>query len=425
MSSLCSTIHEFLKASQCLLLNQYLSMPKFYAAQVGAVAEALQLIFEENKYADRVISQVLKADKRRGSKDRAFIAEQTYEAVRHYRMLEALLGEKPKTKQDWWRLIGVSLLLQGESLPPWREWEGLDRKTMLAKRMDLSNQLCYFVSLPDWLDQLGQKELGDNWEATAKALNKPADVILRANRLKATAQAVQQALKAEGIDTELLEGDALKVTKRKNLFRTNPFRQGWFEVQDFSSQQAAPALDVEPGMTVIDACAGAGGKSLHLAALMENKGRIISMDTEAWKLQELKKRAKRNGVQNVEARPIESSKTIKRLHAKADRLLLDVPCSGLGVLRRNPDAKWKLSPEFIDRLKGIQADILQRYPKMVKAGGKMVYATCSVLPSENDEQLDTFLNSEAGANWELVRKQTFLPQRDGFDGFFVSELQQR
>lgn len=398
-------------------------MPKFYAAQVAAVAETLQIIFEENKYADRVISQVLKADKRRGSKDRAFIAEQTYEAVRHYRMLETLAGGQPKGRNDWWRIIGISLLLQGIELPPWKEWKGLDKTQLLKQQSILSNDICYFASLPDWLDELGSRELGEQWEETAKALNIPADVILRANRLKTSPAEVQQSLLDEGVETELLEADALKVTKRKNLFRTRAFQNGWFEVQDFSSQQAAPALDVKAGMTVVDACAGAGGKTLHLAALMENRGRIISMDTEAWKLQELKKRAKRNGVQNVETRPIENSKTIKRLEGKADRLLLDVPCSGLGVLRRNPDAKWKLSLDFIDRLKGIQADILSRYSKMVKTGGKMVYATCSILPSENEVQLEKFLNSESGKGWTLTSKKTYLPQNDGYDGFFVSLLE--
>lgn len=389
------------------------------------MAEALDLIFREGQYADRVIAKVLRADKRRGSRDRAFIAERTYEVVRHYRLLTELAelkGGEPQTKQDWWRLIGISLLLDGHELPAWREWEGLRGDELRERKAALSNELCYFVSHPDWLDELGRAELGDRWEPTAKALNERADVILRTNRLKTNPTALQAALSAEGIETEWLSEDALRVTERKNLFRTDAFRRGWFEVQDFSSQRAAPALDVAAGMTVIDACAGAGGKSLHLAALMENRGRIISMDVEAWKLAELKKRARRAGVQNVETRPIESSKTIKRLRGKADRLLLDVPCSGLGVLRRNPDAKWKLSPEFIERLRKTQAEILERYPSMVKAGGQMVYATCSILPSENEQQVEQFLASPAGADWTLLDQRTYWPQMDGHDGFFVARL---
>jgi 16S rRNA (cytosine967-C5)-methyltransferase len=175
-------------------------------------------------------------------------------------------------------------------------------------------------------------------------------------------------------------------------------------------------------MRVVDACAGAGGKTLHLATLMQNKGQLIAMDTEAWKLAELKKRAKRNGVHIVDPRPIESTKAIKRLYDSADRLLLDVPCSGLGVLRRNPDAKWKLSKDFIARVKVMQQDIIQRYARMVKPGGKLIYATCSVLPGENQDQVAAFLASEAGQSFRLEAERVILPQDDGFDGFFMARL---
>lgn len=398
-------------------------MAKFYAAQISAIAGALQRIFHENQYADRVIASVLKADKRRGSRDRAFIAEQTYEVVRHYRRLTVLAGVAPQKEKEWWPLIGINLVLAGVSLPPWREFVGLDPEGVHSQNEALAEERAVYESIPDWLDERGVKELGEHWPPALTALNEPASVVLRANRLTTTPAELSAILERENeIETRLLEGDALEVTRRQNLFRTRAFREGLFEVQDFSSQQAAPALDVAAGMTVIDACAGAGGKSLHLAALMENRGTIISMDTETWKLKELRRRARRNGVQNVEVRTIESRKTIKRLHGRADRLLLDVPCSGLGVLRRNPDAKWKLSPEFIERLRGVQADILAHYPKMVKPGGKMVYATCSILPSENDEQVERFLASEAGKGWTLTNKKTYLPHRDGYDGFFVSEL---
>ena len=277
-------------------------------------------------------------------------------------------------------------------------------------------------SIPDWLDGVGEQQLGEEWDATLAALNEQAPVVLRVNRLKADAATVTASLAAEGIVVEPIAGDALLVTERKNLFRTKAFQGGLFEVQDYSSQQAAPTLEVEPGQLVIDACAGAGGKSLHLAALMENKGRLLSLDIHGWKLDELKRRARRNGVANLETRPITSTKIIKRLSGKADRLLLDVPCSGLGVLRRNPDAKWKLSPESIDRVVAEQDKILSSYSRMVKPGGKMVYATCSILPRENEERVNHFLESEHGKAWALEESRRFLPQRDGYDGFFVSRL---
>ena len=174
-------------------------------------------------------------------------------------------------------------------------------------------------------------------------------------------------------------------------------------------------------MRVVDACAGAGGKSLHLAALMKNKGTLISLDTEGWKLEELKKRARRNGVHIIETRAIESTKTIKRLHNSADRLLLDVPCSGIGVLRRNPDAKWKLAPEFLDNVRTIQAKILADYSKIIKIGGQLVYATCSILPSENELQVQKFLAENA--NFKFIAERKVSPAEDGFDGFYMARLE--
>jgi 16S rRNA (cytosine967-C5)-methyltransferase len=226
------------------------------------------------------------------------------------------------------------------------------------------------------------------------------------------------------IQTHIIKGykDALILDERQNVFRHPAFKEGLFEVQDGSSQLVAESLAVEPGMRVIDACAGAGGKSLHLAALMENKGKILSMDVEEWKLQQTKLRARRDGVSIIERKVIEGSKTIKRLKESADRLLLDVPCSGLGVLKRNPDTKWKLSLDSIEKVKQTQQEILQSYPSMLKPGGQMVYATCSILPSENQDQVQKFLESEAGKNFELIEDQKVLSHESGFDGFYIARL---
>ena len=174
-------------------------------------------------------------------------------------------------------------------------------------------------------------------------------------------------------------------------------------------------------MRVIDACAGGGGKTLHLAALMQNKGRIIALDIEAWKLDELKKRARRAGASDtIETRVIESSKVIKRLENSADRLLLDVPCSGLGVLKRNPDAKWKLSPEFIEKVKITQQEILTSYSSMLKPQGVMVYSTCSILASENEKQVEKFMELNPG-KFEIQQQDMLWPS-EGFDGFFMCRL---
>ncbi|HMQ00419.1 MAG TPA: RsmB/NOP family class I SAM-dependent RNA methyltransferase, partial [Cyclobacteriaceae bacterium] len=163
-----------------------------------------------------------------------------------------------------------------------------------------------------------------------------------------------------------------------------------------------------------------GGKTLHMAALMQNKGRIITLDTEAWKLDELKKRARRGGAGNLETKVIEGSKTIKRLEKSADRVLLDVPCSGLGVLRRNPDAKWKLSLDFLNKVRELQQNILSQYASMVKAGGTLVYSTCSLLPSENEMQVQKFISAKGG-QFELLAQQSILPS-SGYDGFYMARL---
>jgi 16S rRNA (cytosine967-C5)-methyltransferase len=176
-------------------------------------------------------------------------------------------------------------------------------------------------------------------------------------------------------------------------------------------------------MKVVDTCAGAGGKTLHIAALMENKGQIIALDIYANKLKELKRRAKRNGAHNIDTRPIESTKVIKKLYDKADRVLIDAPCSGLGVLRRNPDAKWKLQPEFLEKIKETQRDILQQYSRMVKPGGQLVYATCSVLPSENQDQVKNFLDSNK--EFTFVKEKKVLSHKSGFDGFYMALLEKK
>jgi len=187
----------------------------------------------------------------------------------------------------------------------------------------------------------------------------------------------------------------------------------------------AKFLQVEPGNKVVDTCAGAGGKTLHLAALMENKGQIIAMDIYANKLKELKRRARRAGAHNIETRTIETTKDIKKLHNKVDRVLIDAPCSGLGVLSRNPDAKWKLQPEFLDQIRQTQAEILINYSKMVKPGGKIVYATCSILPSENQDQVKTFLSTEIGKDFDFIKDKKIASHESGFDGFYMALLEKK
>ena len=248
---------------------------------------------------------------------------------------------------------------------------------------------------------------------------------MRTNTLKTTAHRLQQLLEKEDIATETLRfyPDALVLTERKNVFQTKLFKDGLFEVQDASSQKVAEFCNVKPGQRVIDACAGAGGKTLHLAAQMENKGQLIAMDIYANKLTELKRRAKRNNAHNIQTKVIDSTKVIKKMKNSADVVLIDSPCSGLGVLKRNPDAKWKLQPEFLDKIKATQAEILNNYAQMVKDGGTLVYATCSILPSENEEQVKKFLSLHN--EFELVDSKSISVAKSGFDGFFMAKMKKK
>ncbi len=395
---------------------------------VFAVIDALKAIFNEGKYADKEIGKALKRDKRWGARDRAFIAETTYEIVRWKRLYTEIAKVKePFSRENLFRVFAVWATLRGIELPDWKQIEPTPTRRIKGRFDELSKIRKFRESIPDWLDELGEKELGEKWDAEIHALNKQAPVVLRTNTLKTTKSELRNELSNEGIATTSIKKykDALELEERANVFGTDVFKKGFFEVQDASSQLVSEFLEVKPGMRVIDACAGAGGKSLHLSALMENQGQVIAMDIYENKLKELKRRARRAGAYNIEPRLITSTKIIKKLYETADRLLIDSPCSGLGVLSRNPDAKWKLQPEFLEKLRNTQAEILDRYSKMVKPGGKMVYATCSILPSENKKQVLNFLNEENSKDWIFVKDKTILSHESGYDGFYMALLEKK
>ena len=361
---------------------------KLHRNLVFAVINGLDLIFNEGEYADKVVQKVLKIDKRWGKRDRGFIAETIYEMVRYKRLYAEIADVKtPFRRQDLFRMWAVWAVLKGIELPDWKQIETTPERRIKGKFDELSKIRKYREAVPDWIDELGVKALGEKlWTAELAALNVKAEVILRTNTLKTTKEKLRKILLEEGIDVEPIKGyaSALRLPERANVFQTEAFKKGYFEVQDASSQLVAEILDVKPGQRVVDTWAGAGGKSLHLAALMENKGQLISMDIYGSKLKELKRRARRNGAHNIDTREITSTKVFKKLYGTADRVLIDAPCTGLGVLRRNPDSKWKMQPEFLEKITKTQYEIIRSYSKIVKPGGKMVYATCSIIPQENN-----------------------------------------
>ncbi len=397
---------------------------KFHLNLLKAVNNAIYAIFEDQKYADKALERILKSNNLWGARDRAFIAENTYDMVRYWRLIRAVaeLETHELNETNLYTLFGTWQVLKGTPIPKWEEFKNVDEKRIQHNYKIMKTQRKLLHSLPDWLDDLGYSELGKQWNKEVEALNETAPVVMRVNNLKTNKADLAKSLAEKGIITTPVTGckDALILKQRQNLFITPEFKEGMFEVQDASSQLVAEFLQIEPGMRIVDACAGAGGKTLHIASITQNKGRIISLDTEQWKLDEAKKRARRAGVSNLETRLIEGNKTIKKLYDTADRLLLDVPCSGLGVIKRNPDAKWKLSMDFINKVKGQQSAILEDYCKILKVGGKMVYATCSILPSENQKQVQKFV--AAHPNYKFEEERIVLPSESGFDGFYMARI---
>lgn len=404
---------------------------KLHKTLVNAIILTLQQIFVTGIYADKAVAQVLKKNARWGSRDRRFIAEAIYEMVRWWRLLQQSANITDSlTEADFLKLFAAWQLINGNELPDWEEFKQFDKNKIIGQFEQSKKIRKYRESIPDWLDKIGSDELGENvWEKELTELNKTAQVVLRVNTLKTSTESLQKKLASQNIEAHILNHahpiwktipeNALILVKRQNLKALDEYKQGLFEIQDASSQLIAPFMDLKPGMFIIDACAGAGGKSLHMAALMNNQSRIISMDVEQQKLAELKKRADRAGVNCIQTQLINEN-ILSKFRNTADRLLLDVPCSGLGVLRRNPDAKWKLNVDFIEQIKKKQQQIIQNYSVMIKPGGILVYATCSILPSENQNQVERFLEKNKN-QFKFIEDRKIMPS-EGFDGFYMAKM---
>lgn len=419
------TIHS-LQTKIVIPLHPEIPRMRLHRNLVFATIDSLQEIFNEGKHADKVLRNTLKRDKRWGARDRSFIAETTYDIVRWKRLYAEIAEVKePYKRPDLFRMFTVWATLRGIRLPDWPQFENTPTRRIKGRFDALSKIRKFRESIPDWLDEMGEKELGDKWDAEIAAQNQLADVILRVNTLKTSVDKLENILFDQDIETDRISGYpyALKLKKRANVFITDAFKDGFFEVQDASSQKVAEFLNPQPGERVVDACAGAGGKTLHIASLMENKGQIIALDIYKSKLNELKRRARRNDAFNIETRVIDSTKVIKKLTNSADRVLIDAPCSGLGVLKRNPDSKWKMNPEFMESIRETQKEILNSYSRMVKPEGYLVYATCSIFPSENEQQVQGFLASDTGKEFSFIKEEKLLSSENGFDGFYIALMQ--
>ena len=395
--------------------------PRLFPNTLAGVLEALEMTFGKGIYADKVVNRLLKKNKKWGSRDRRFVAEHTYEIVRWWGLLWAIYDRPPSTKRkDLQNLFGIYWLWRGFSLPDWPKFDAVrgfpidSRKAALKYTADIE-------SFPHWLSEIAENQLGDKWTKIARNLNVPNTVNIRINSLKANKADVVRELNQVGIELNPhpVFPPALYLKGYPRLNHIPAFQMGFFEVQDAGSQQIGHFLNPTPGSITIDACAGAGGKTLLLGELMKNQGRLIAMDVEGRKLGELKKRVVRSGLSIVETRAWEEPKILEKLQQTADFLLLDVPCSGTGVIKREPDTKWKLQPKHLEHLEVVQADILHRYPTMLKNGGLMVYATCSILPTENTNQVQQFLKNNPA--FKLIEECTVDPGEHN-DGFYMAKI---
>lgn len=401
-----------------MILSTQPQQIKLHKPLLNGIASSLALIFNENRYSDKVLERLFKQNKQWGARDRKFIAESVYDVVRHYRLLAHLA----QTRTNFWFITSVYFVLKNIDLPDWPEFKHVNKTQILVDYNKAIDDFDLFNSYPEEISKIAIEELGkEKWQQEALAMNSLAEVVLRVNTLKTNTADLQSKLLKDGIETDTVKENenALILKKRGNIFSNANFKEGLFEIQDLGSQQIVLFCDPQPKQFVIDACAGAGGKSLALAAILQNKGRIVSMDVTQWKLDELVKRAKRAGAFNIETKLIDKPEVISNYKEKADMVLLDVPCSGLGVVKRNPDTKWKFNKASFEKTKELQKEILEQYSSMVKPGGILVYSTCSILPSENNAQVKTFL--QKNPIFTMQDERTIYPS-EGYDGFYMCKL---
>ncbi len=436
-------------------------------ARVQGAIELLQAIDAAPRGpADRVAAGYFRDRRYVGSKDRAAIQGIVYDVLRRRAQLDWWLGRveiappTPRTraiaclaKITGWPAEDIDEAFSGERHAPAKlspeERQALRRLTGGKKGaggIDHPDQpVVVRGNAPDWVAPALQAAFGDRLDQELQALLEPATVDLRVNALKASRDEALMRLKSEGVTAEPthLSPLGLRLVGRRPLGETGSFKDGIVEIQDEGSQLVALLVDAKPGMRVVDFCAGAGGKALAIAAGMDNKGHVVACDVSAKRLEASAKRLRRAGVHNVERKLLEdeNDKWVKRHKHAYDRVLVDAPCTGIGTWRRNPDGRWSLDPKDLEELVPKQARILASAARLVKPGGRLVYATCSLLPAENEAQVAAFLAATPdfvaaplATLWPSVAAGRapcegpylhLTPARHGTDGFFAAVLERK
>jgi 16S rRNA (cytosine967-C5)-methyltransferase len=424
-------------------------------AQVAAAIDILATIDTGERPADEVAADYFRHRRYIGAKDRAQIAGHVYTVLRHRPGLDWWIGKHrieagPRNRvltalvlTEGWRPEAVNGCCDGDRFrpAPLSEAEkhlvhGLAKRTLRHPEMPRA----VANDLPEWLEPYLERVFGNELERETTALNTPAPTDLRVNSLKADRAMARAALATEGIMAEPTPWSpiGLRLTARVALGGLAAFKDGLVEVQDEGSQLTALLVDAKPGMRVVDFCAGAGGKTLALAAQMANRGKLVACDVSSHRLERAPRRLRRAGVGNVERRALtsERDKWVKRHASSFDRVLVDAPCLGIGAWRRNPGDKWRVTEGNLADLVVRQREILRSAARLIRPGGRLVYATCSLLHEENEAQAEAFLVATPGFSvvpapdvWHETiggtapggdRCLRLTPARHGTDGFFVA-----
>jgi 16S rRNA (cytosine967-C5)-methyltransferase len=425
------------------------------AGRMAAAIEILQDMEERHRPVSLALKNWGLAHRFAGSGDRAAIGNMVYDALRQKASLGYIMGsDSPRAL-----VLGVVVLKWGQDIAQLQEIfasdnfapseitkeeiERLETKKPLVDAPDF-----VIANIAEWLKPSFVKAFGENWIDEAKAFTKRPPLDLRINELKSKADRVEKALKRFNSEGNDLLPFSLRIeageaeSRTPNVTSDEAFKKGWFEVQDLGSQIVAALIDAQPKEQLLDYCAGAGGKTLSLSAQMKNSGQIFAYDIDRHRIAPIHERIKRNGVRNVQIIEPESEALKAKLN-KMDKVVVDAPCTGTGTWRRRPDTKWKLTQEQLDNRLKDQAEILEAAAKYVRPGGQLSYITCSILPQENDEQIEAFLkknkNFTAIASHSLWQKKfgstskarpyfgkngiTLTPASTKSDGFFISILE--
>jgi len=396
---------------------------KLHQPIIDTVIVCLKSIFEDNKVADKEVATHLKQNKNFGSRDRSLIAETVYDIVRWKLKYEFIVGKLELTSYK--SLLLVSFLNRNYVIKN-IEILGVDLND-IVRLTDILQQTIADKSIeqsyPTNFYNFCEEKLGEKWHPLAVSLNNKPSVFIRVNSLQTSIAKLAALLETENISFKIMEDNCIEILSKNNLKNSELYRQGLFEFQDIGSQAIGhflfDAIEDKTKLdkiTVLDLCAGAGGKTLHLSALLNNKGKIYATDYKAARLKNLQQRAEQAGCKNIEIIEFSEAKKLKNI----DFILIDAPCSGTGTFKRQADLKYKVTQEKIKEYQAIQASLLNEYKNVIHKNGKIIYATCSILPQENELQVQNFIDNNS--SFKINKSQQLLPTKYGGDGFFMVAL---